>query len=101
MPKEFRFPDVGEGITEGELIRWLVKEGDTVQEDQPLVEVETDKAIVTLPSPYSGTILHCHGQEGEIIRVGEGLVTLSEAKEPQGVTSSPGRDPGAVVGRLE
>ena len=56
MAFEFRFPDVGEGITEGEIVRWLIRVGDTVRADQPLVEVETDKAVVELPAPRTGTI---------------------------------------------
>ena len=58
MALEFRFPDVGEGIHEGEIVRWLVQEGDHVRPDQPLVEVETDKAVVEIPAPRAGTILH-------------------------------------------
>ena len=54
MLREFKFPDVGEGIAEGEIVRWLVKEGDSVKEDQDLLEVETDKALLTLNSPYTG-----------------------------------------------
>ena len=54
---EFKFPDVGEGITEGEIVKWLVKEGDFVKADQNIVQVETDKAVVDLPSPVSGKIL--------------------------------------------
>ena len=54
MALEFRFPDVGEGIHEGEIVRWLVKEGDRVRPDQPLVEVETDKAVVEIPAPRAG-----------------------------------------------
>ena len=77
MPREFKFPDVGEGITEGEIVRWLVKEGDLVKEDQDLVDVETDKAIVTLPSPYSGKVLRLHGEERDLIKVGQVLVTVS------------------------
>ena len=53
MLREFKFPDVGEGIAEGEIVRWLVKEGDWIKEDQELVEVETDKAVLTLNSPYT------------------------------------------------
>ena len=54
---EFKFPDVGEGITEGELVKWLVKEGDRVAQDQPIAEVETDKAIVQIPSPVVGAVV--------------------------------------------
>ena len=51
MAYEFKFPDIGEGLTEGEIVRWLVKEGDEIKEGQPLVEVETDKALAEIPSP--------------------------------------------------
>jgi pyruvate dehydrogenase E2 component (dihydrolipoamide acetyltransferase) len=81
MAKQFRFPDVGEGITEGELVRWLVKEGDEVKEDQTLAEVETDKAVVEMPSPYKGTILKLHVKEKEIVKVGQILVTIGEKGE--------------------
>lgn len=81
MARQFKFPDVGEGITEGEIVRWLVKEGDEVKEDQSLAEVETDKAIVEMPSPYSGTILKLHFKEKEIIKVGQVLVTIGEKGE--------------------
>ncbi|MGA2362335.1 MAG: dihydrolipoamide acetyltransferase family protein [Candidatus Aminicenantales bacterium] len=81
MAKQFRFPDVGEGITEGEIVRWLVKEGDEVKADQALAEVETDKAIVEMPSPYSGTILKLHFKEKDIVKVGQVLVTVGEKGE--------------------
>ena len=66
MTKEFRFPDVGEGITEGEIVKWRVKEGDTIEEDQTLADIETDKAIVEVPSPYAGTILRRNFKEKDI-----------------------------------
>ncbi len=81
MAKEFKFPDVGEGITEGEIVRWLVKEGDSVKEDQSLAEIETDKAIVEMPTPYSGTVLKLHFKEKEIVKVGQVLVTIGEKGE--------------------
>jgi pyruvate dehydrogenase E2 component (dihydrolipoamide acetyltransferase) len=81
MAKQFKFPDVGEGITEGEIVRWLVKEGDEVKEDQPLAEVETDKAVVEMPSPYAGTILKIHAGVKDIIKVGHVLVTIGEKGE--------------------
>jgi pyruvate dehydrogenase E2 component (dihydrolipoamide acetyltransferase) len=81
MAKEFKFPDVGEGITEGEIVRWLVKEGDEVKEDQPLAEIETDKAIAEMPSPYKGTILRLHFKEKEIVKVGQVLVSIGEKGE--------------------
>jgi pyruvate dehydrogenase E2 component (dihydrolipoamide acetyltransferase) len=81
MVKQFKFPDIGEGITEGELVRWLVKEGDEIKKDQPLAEIETDKAVVEIPSPYSGTILKLHFKESDIIKVGEVLVSIGEKGE--------------------
>jgi pyruvate dehydrogenase E2 component (dihydrolipoamide acetyltransferase) len=81
MAKQFRFPDVGEGIAEGEVVRWLVKEGDEVKADQALVEIETDKAVVEMPSPYSGTVLRLHHKEKDIVKVGEVLVTVGEKGE--------------------
>jgi pyruvate dehydrogenase E2 component (dihydrolipoamide acetyltransferase) len=99
MQKEFRFPDVGEGITEGEIVKWLVKEGDSIKQDQPLVQVETDKAVVDLPSPYAGTLLKLHGKEGEMIKVGDILVTIDAAGET-GPVPRP-KDSGTVVGRVE
>ena len=57
MANAFKLPDLGEGLTEGEVARWLVTEGQTVDEDEPLVEIQTDKATVEIPSPYAGTVL--------------------------------------------
>lgn len=81
MAFEFKFPDVGEGIHEGEIVKWRVKVGDSVKEDQPLVEMETAKAIVELPSPKSGTVLALVGKEGEVIHVGATLVAIGEKGE--------------------
>lgn len=78
MAFEFKFPDVGEGIHEGKIVKWLVKEGDTVAADQSIAEVETDKAIVEIPSPRKGKILKLTHQEGETIHVGEVLVVIEE-----------------------
>lgn len=82
MPYEFRFPDVGEGIHEGEIVKWLVREGDNVKADEPLGEIETDKAIVEMPSPKSGKILKLHVPAGGTIHVGEVMVTILEENEP-------------------
>ncbi len=81
MPYEFKFPDVGEGIHEGEIVKWFVKEGDKVKADQPLGEIETDKAVVEMPSPKSGKILKLHVPAGGIIHVGETMVTILEEHE--------------------
>lgn len=81
MAYEFKFPDVGEGIHEGEIVKWRVKVGDEIKEDQPLVEMETAKAIVELPSPKSGTVLALVGKEGEVVHVGATLVVIGEKGE--------------------
>lgn len=99
MPREFRFPDVGEGIIEGEIIRWLVQQGDSIAEHQPLVEIETDKAVVTLPSPYAGTVQKLHGKPGDIIPVGAVLAVIGEPTEA--AVRSIGTGSGSVVGKLE
>ncbi|MBI2658384.1 2-oxo acid dehydrogenase subunit E2 [Candidatus Woesearchaeota archaeon] len=83
MPYEFKFPDVGEGIHEGEIVKWLVKEGDKVEADQPLGEIETDKAIVEMPSPKSGKIIKIHVPAGGKIHVGETMVTIQEEHETE------------------
>jgi pyruvate dehydrogenase E2 component (dihydrolipoamide acetyltransferase) len=81
MTEEFRFPDVGEGITEGEIVKWRVKEGDRIEEDQTLADIETDKAIVEVPSPYAGIILKRNFKEKDIVKVGEVLVIIGEKGE--------------------
>lgn len=81
MAYEFKFPDVGEGIHEGELVKWLVKEGDAVKEDQPIAEVETDKAVVEIPSPKTGVMLKLNFTEGETIHVGDILAVIGDAGE--------------------
>ena len=73
---EFLLPDIGEGVVEGEIVKWLVKAGDVIGEDQPMVEVMTDKATVTIPSPKRGKVLKTWGKEGEIARVHAPLVSL-------------------------
>ena len=99
MQREFKFPDVGEGIAEGEIVRWLVKEGDWIKEDQDLVEMETDKAVITLNSPFSGKVEKLHGKEGEIIKVGAVLTTLEDEETAPGAPASQ-KDSGTVVGSL-
>ena len=71
----FILPDLGEGVHEAELIRWLIAPGDTVTEHQTLAEMETDKALVEVPSPWDGVIKELHGKEGEILNVGNPLVS--------------------------
>ncbi|PSQ39548.1 branched-chain alpha-keto acid dehydrogenase subunit E2 [Halobacteriales archaeon SW_5_70_135] len=74
--REFTLPDVGEGVAEGTLEAWLVSEGDQVSEDQPLAEVETDKALVDVPSPVDGTIERLHAEAGDVVPVGDVIVTF-------------------------
>lgn len=81
---EFRLADVGEGLHEAEIKRWLVAPGDRVQLDQPLVEVETDKAVVELPSPLAGTVTRLGGAEGAILRVGEVVAVIQTEAEVRG-----------------
>lgn len=88
MAREFLLPDIGEGLTEAEIVRWLVPEGGRVEADQPVVEVETDKAVVEIPSPYAGTVLRHGGVEGETIRVGSVLVVIGEDGEVATSTDS-------------
>ncbi len=81
MASAFKLPDLGEGLAEGEVARWLVSEGQTIAEDDPLVEIQTDKATVEIPSPYAGTVLKIVVAEGEVAPVGAVLVVIGEAGE--------------------
>ncbi|PHQ45721.1 branched-chain alpha-keto acid dehydrogenase subunit E2, partial [Halorubrum sp. C3] len=74
--KEFKLPDVGEGVAEGELVSWLVAPGDRVEEDQPVAEVETDKALVEVPSSYDGTVEELFVEEGEMVPVGDVIISF-------------------------
>jgi len=77
----FKLPDLGEGLTEGEVARWLVAEGQEIREDEPLVEIQTDKATVEIPSPFAGTVLRILVAEGELAPVGATLVVIGEPGE--------------------
>jgi pyruvate dehydrogenase E2 component (dihydrolipoamide acetyltransferase) len=79
MPIELKLPDVGEGIAEGEVVRWLVAEGAQVKEDDPLVEILTDKANVEIPSPVTGTVVKILAAPGQIVKVGELLALIEPA----------------------
>jgi pyruvate dehydrogenase E2 component (dihydrolipoyllysine-residue acetyltransferase) len=82
MAYEFRLPDLGEGLTEGEVARWLVSEGQEVAEDDPLVEIQTDKTTVEIPSPAAGTVTRILVDEGKVVPVGTVLVVIGG--EPDG-----------------
>ena len=96
MASSFKLPDLGEGLTEGEVARWLVAEGQEIAEDDPLVEIQTDKATVEIPSPYAGTVLRILVAEGEVAPVGAELVLIGAAGEVPGDDQSQG---GAAANR--
>src|ERR1700733_13190421 len=73
---DVKLPDIGEGVTEGEIVRWLVKEGDAIKHDQPLVEVMTDKATVEIPSSADGKVTKLIAKEGQVVKVGGALLNL-------------------------
>ncbi|WP_342240575.1 dihydrolipoamide acetyltransferase family protein [Inquilinus sp. OTU3971] len=90
--REFLLPDLGEGLEEAEIVDWHVTEGDHVVVDQPLVSVETDKAVVEVPSPWSGRIVRLFGAKGDVVKVGAPLVAFADTVE---------EDAGTVVGELD
>ena len=77
--RTFVLPDLGEGLEEAEIAAWLVSEGDAVALNQPIVEVETEKALVQIPSPYAGVVEKLHGDVGERVKVGAALVSIKTA----------------------
>ncbi len=90
--RRFALPDLGEGLEEAEIVSWHVNEGDQVVADQPLVAVETDKAVVEVPSPWSGRIARLFGNKGDLVKVGTPLVEFAEGAR---------EETGTVVGELE
>ncbi|AOY70123.1 branched-chain alpha-keto acid dehydrogenase subunit E2 [Arthrobacter sp. ZXY-2] len=88
----FRLPDLGEGLTEAELVNWLVAVGDQIKVDQPIAEVETAKSMVEVPSPYAGTVAELHGQAGETLDVGKPLISIT----PVGAASAEPKAPAAT-----
>ena len=89
--RTFKLPDLGEGLQEAEILTWHVEIGENVVADQPLLSVETDKAVVEIPSPYSGSVKALLAAAGDIIKIGESLVDFEEAVET---------DTGVIVGEL-
>jgi pyruvate/2-oxoglutarate dehydrogenase complex dihydrolipoamide acyltransferase (E2) component len=92
VAKSFKLPDLGEGLTEGEVARWLVAEGQEIVEDAPLVEIQTDKATVEIPSPYAGTVLAILVADGALVPVGTELVVIGQPGEavPEAATKPSG-----------
>ncbi|ELY85363.1 2-oxo acid dehydrogenase subunit E2 [Natrinema altunense] len=88
MVREFELPDVGEGVAEGELVSWLVAEGDAVSEDKPVAEVETDKALVEVPAPVDGTVRELHVEEGDVVPVGTVIISFDVEGEDSSATEA-------------
>src|SRR5215475_3961292 len=102
-----KLPDIGEGVTEGELVKWLVKIGDQVKADQPVAEVMTDKATVEVPSPYAGVVKELKFKEGDVIPI-ETVIAIVEgdgasaaAKAPTNGSHKPAPAPSAPVAQAK
>jgi pyruvate/2-oxoglutarate dehydrogenase complex dihydrolipoamide acyltransferase (E2) component len=93
MAYEFKLPDLGEGLTEGEVAKWLVAEGDEIEEDTPLVEIQTDKTTVEIPSPAAGKVARILVAEGDVVPVGTVLVVIGD---DAGAVAEPAQSDGAV-----
>lgn len=89
-PKVFLLPDLGEGLTEAELVNWLVAVGDEIRVDQPIAEVETAKSMVEVPSPYAGTVAALHGEPGQTLDVGKPLISVTPAGATEAVAAETG-----------
>src|SRR5882672_768083 len=90
MAYDVKLPDIGEGVAEGEIVRWLVQPGERVREDQPLVEVMTDKASVEIPSPRAGVIAALHAEQGQIVDVGTVIISIDVEGEAPPAAPPPG-----------
>jgi pyruvate dehydrogenase E2 component (dihydrolipoamide acetyltransferase) len=88
MAYEFKLPDLGEGLTEGEIAKWLVAEGDEIEEDAPLVEIQTDKTTVEIPSPAAGKVARILVAEGDVVPVGTVLVVIGDGAVPEAPEAS-------------
>jgi pyruvate dehydrogenase E2 component (dihydrolipoamide acetyltransferase) len=97
MSKEFKLPDIGEGVHEGEITKWLVKEGDAIKEEQLFVEVMTDKVTVQLPSPFTGKVLKLLAKEGEVVLVGNAIIIVGEEGETVATPAEPAQIPDAPM----
>lgn len=95
MAYEFKLPDIGEGMTEGEIVRWLVKDGDVLKQDQPMVEVMTDKATVEIATPRAGCVLERRFKEGERCPVGQVLIVIDTEATGTSMTPPPAAQPAA------
>jgi 2-oxoisovalerate dehydrogenase E2 component (dihydrolipoyl transacylase) len=105
-PNVFLLPDLGEGLTEAELVNWLVSVGDEIRVDQPIAEVETAKSMVEVPSPYAGIVAILHGEPGQTLDVGNPLISVTPADAPPGLplsdeSATPAADAAATAYREE
>ena len=96
--QSFRLPDVGEGLTEAEIVTWKVKPGDTVKVNDIVVEIETAKSLVELPTPYAGVVTALLVPEGETVDVGTPIISVDTASVAAGATAEP---PGAAPGATD
>ena len=97
---DLKLPDIGEGIAEGEILKWLVKDGENVKEEQPLVEVMTDKVNVQIPSPWTGTVSKILAKEGETVKVGQVIIVIDSGPDDQPAApkqAMPGSQPSTAV----
>ena len=101
MAYEFKLPDLGEGLTEGEIARWLVAEGQEIAEDAPLVEIATDKTTVEIPSPAAGMVSRILVAEGEVVPVGTVLVVIGDDDGSTGPVSVTDTEPCPFSGERE
>ena len=103
MP-EYKLPDVGEGLTEAEIVTWKVKVGDVIKVNDVVVEIETAKSLVELPSPYAGTVQALHVPEGETVAVGTPIISIGEgaaATEPPAQPATPATESDPYLGMAE
>src|SRR6478736_6684949 len=87
--QEFKLPDLGEGMQEAEVVEWLVKPGDTLKLDQTMLKVETDKAVVEIPSPVAGRVAEIRVQDGQVAKVGDVLIVFESKPSANGGGSTP------------
>src|SRR4051812_49942918 len=100
MPvQQFKLPDLGEGLTEGELLKWTVAVGDTVEVNDTIAEVETVKAAVELPSPWAGVVTGLHAAEGETVPVGAPIISIDTSGS--GGSPAAGKTPGEGEAQAE
>jgi len=92
MTFDFKLPDIGEGVAEGEILKWMAKEGDQIKEDQPLVEITTDKVNVQIPAPRSGKVLQILAKEGDVAKVGQTIMVIDDGSSG-GTPSTPSPAP--------